>query len=258
MPRSQRLSILSWNLLSPCYFRCPVDSGLRVEAQAHAVWRRRFAQQLRVISELAPDVVALQELWQKPDVYGLVRAALGAEYAMHSATRGLGKEDGVSLRVRRSAWTVIEARPVRLAGSRVLVLAYLQAAGGSGVAREGGGGLGVGGGGSLARPSSSGGCAPHAIVGSIHMSYPSSLEDEIMRLDQARTASQHMLEFAADVGREIERSAAISLLAATAERLASVPLRTLPAGAAGVALASAEASVEVEVPRAARVATARR
>mgnify|MGYP001108733638 CR=1 FL=1 len=184
------LSIVTFNMLAPCYFRAPPPAdmegdtpisvcsvagggggggsdadiamtshagdglgrarhsssatpGLAVEATLPPAWGKRVAQQLALLAELAPDVIALQELWCVPAVIALVRSTLGASYAFHVARRTGRKEDGVALLVRKATWVAVGEHTEALAGAgdRVLLLVALEPAG---EAHSGGGGGGGG------------------------------------------------------------------------------------------------------------------
>jgi endonuclease/exonuclease/phosphatase family metal-dependent hydrolase len=188
------LTLLTWNILAPCYYKLgTVEYGrkVKVEAQLRTAWERRLGQQLAVMKELAPDVIALQEVWFKPDVFARIREALGSAYGMYPIRRPMGKDDGVALLVKRDTWSVEEARPVEFAdaGNRVMMMAHLQAAG-----------------------SASSTAAPSVIVGTTHFTYPHGSDDTRLRLAQAHAATAELLRFAREVEQRHSRSSVITQL----------------------------------------------
>jgi exonuclease III len=188
------LTLFTWNILAPCYYKLgTVEYGrkVKVEAQLRTAWERRLTQQLAVMKELAPDVIALQEVWFKPDVFARIREALGSAYGMYPIRRTMGKDDGVALLVKRDTWSVEEARPVEFAdaGNRVMMMAHLQAAG-----------------------CESSTAAPSVIVGTTHFTYPHGSDDTRLRLAQAHAATAELLRFAREVEQRHSRSSVITQL----------------------------------------------
>jgi len=193
-PSKMALTLLTWNILAPCYYKLgTVEYGrkVKVEAQLRTAWERRLSQQLAVMKELAPDVIALQEVWFKPDVFARIREALGSAYGMYPIRRTMGKDDGVALLVKRDTWSVEEARPVEFAdaGNRVMMMAHLQAAG-----------------------CESSTAAPSVIVGTTHFTYPHGSDDTRLRLAQAHAATAELLRFAREVEQRHSRSSVITQL----------------------------------------------
>jgi hypothetical protein len=104
--------VLTWNLLAAPYFRVPPEaSGQRrpvAEAVFRGVRRRRLAQELAALSELEPDILAIQELWFKDEVLASLTRVLGDRYESILVQRPCGKQDGVALLVRRSRLRVLQ------------------------------------------------------------------------------------------------------------------------------------------------------
>jgi len=189
-----RLSILTWNILAPCYFQTATHGrSVRCEAQLRFAWERRLSQQLAILRELGPDIVCLQELWFKPDVFRLLRAAIGDEYVLHCVQRAQKKEDGVALLVRRT-WSTVDTQTIVLRDSnRVTVMACIEPAARAGHANS-----------------------PLVVVASTHLLYPHDAADTALRLVQARDNSARVLQFANDMEARRSRSSAVSALAEAA------------------------------------------
>ena len=172
-----RLHVLTYNLLSPGYFRkaVPKSKGVkRVEASHAPVWSSRLAQALSVISELSCDVCALQEVWFKKEYLQQLDSALGREYAFVGAQRSGKKEDGVALLVRRASWSVLAQKSVQFGdeGDRALALALLSPTRGG-------------------QP---------LLFASLHLTFPHTAHDEPVRLGQAEAALSEIASFAAAHG----------------------------------------------------------
>ena len=165
--------VLTWNLLSPGYFRkADRASRKRMEASHPAAWEARFGQQLRILVELRPAVACLQELWQKPAIFSMIDAALGGQYHVRTMQRGSKKEDGCALLVRRD-FDVLESRCMQFsdAGDRVLVLALLRS------------------------------CVPShtLVVGTTHFTFPHDESDDALRLHQAAATLEALAAFEAEM-----------------------------------------------------------
>jgi endonuclease/exonuclease/phosphatase family metal-dependent hydrolase len=153
------LVVLTWNILAPPYFQLPAElasqlDGVvavasspggagaapgdpapgplrpgghahtrRLEAHDPGARRRRLAQQVAVIADVAPDLACLQEVWIKDEVLAALGGGGGGgggggdgggplcgEYEAVLAPRPAPKQDGVALLVRRDVFDVVERR----------------------------------------------------------------------------------------------------------------------------------------------------
>jgi hypothetical protein len=236
MDKGSPLSLLSWNLLAPSYYKLGLSgreygAKVKVEAQLRTAWERRLTQQLLVLKELGPDCLCLQELWFKPDTFKMIRTVLGDQYAFHCVRRTAEKEDGVAILVSRR-WTVHEARPVEFSdsGNRVMMMVCLE---------------------SVADPSLT------AIVATTHLTYPHTENDAVLRLNQAKSATAHLLAFAREMEVSKSRTSIINQLSTAAISKFGVPsssssasggVTTLGRGSAAFpSLSSAEAETSTNL-----------
>ena len=88
------LSMMSWNLLAPCYKR-PAESSPVADA--------RILAQTAAVRASRADIVNLQEFWLEPAHLGTWRSMAADEgYCMLVSPRSGGKRDGCCMLVRRS------------------------------------------------------------------------------------------------------------------------------------------------------------
>ena len=88
------LSMMSWNLLAPCYKR-PAESSPVADA--------RILAQTAAVRASQADIVNLQEFWLEPSHVGTWWSMAAEEgYCMLVSPRSGGKRDGCCMLVRRS------------------------------------------------------------------------------------------------------------------------------------------------------------
>jgi hypothetical protein len=117
----QSLSMMSWNLLAPCYKRpAEVSPDARILAQTAVV---RASQ---------ADIVNLQEFWLEPSHLRTWRSVAAEEgYCMLVSPRSGGKRDGCCMLVRRTllaSQPEVEALSYNDWGNRVVQLVTLRLA----------------------------------------------------------------------------------------------------------------------------------
>lgn len=103
-PSRPPLSVLTWNTLAPCYFRC----GHGVEADEPSSYLARHARICAALSKADADIVCLQEYWFEPSLLKLYEETLGEQYQIISLRRsGFNcdgrSEDGVAIMLRRGS-----------------------------------------------------------------------------------------------------------------------------------------------------------
>lgn len=113
------LSLVTFNLLAPCYKRLFHPSGQerRDREQSHpSLWRPRLDALLQLLLTLspAPDVIALQEVWFHPPFLARLEAALAPHFHLFYARRPCPKQDGLATLVRRRAAALHPVRPPAL------------------------------------------------------------------------------------------------------------------------------------------------
>ena len=117
----QSLSMMSWNLLAPCYKRpAEVSPDARILAQ------------MAVVRASQADIVNLQEFWLEPSHLRTWRSVAAEEgYCMLVSPRSGGKRDGCCMLVRRTmlcAAPEVEALSYNDWGNRVVQLVTLRLA----------------------------------------------------------------------------------------------------------------------------------
>ena len=117
------LSMMSWNLLAPCYKR-PLESSSVADA--------RILAQTAVVRASQADIVNLQEFWLEEGHLGKWRSVAAEEgYCMLVSPRSGGKRDGCCMLVRRTllcAAPEVEALSYNDWGDRVVQLVTLRQA----------------------------------------------------------------------------------------------------------------------------------
>jgi endonuclease/exonuclease/phosphatase family metal-dependent hydrolase len=219
---SSTLSVLTWNLLAPPFFRVPADlqddlndppllsssstspdgwpsatlkTGCRRVLESHypLARRARLAQELVCIQEVAADLVALQELWFASECLDALASALGAAYHVVGAQRPSGKPDGVALLAKRSTFDLLAEHRVNWPAphNRCAALALLR------LRERGDGGEGKGEGAAASAAAPSGRCL---IAVSTHLTFPDCEEDRTRRVEQAFMLVEEVRSFARRVG----------------------------------------------------------
>lgn len=106
-PQQPQLSVLTFNLLAPCYKRLFSPSGQeRSDREQHhsQLWNDRLDKILSLLDSVspAPDVIALQELWFHPPFLTRLKDALSSRYHVFTAKRPSPKNDGLATLIRKN------------------------------------------------------------------------------------------------------------------------------------------------------------
>lgn len=107
-PQEPRLSIVTFNLLAPCYKRLFNPDGAERRDREHqhpSLWNARLDNLLHLLTNLSPvpDIIALQEVWFNPGFRNRLEDALKPTFHVFYAKRPGSKEDGLATFVRRSS-----------------------------------------------------------------------------------------------------------------------------------------------------------
>lgn len=123
------MSVLTFNVLAPCYARLPASRRM-TEAEGGG-WRERARDIVGLVEAARPDVVCLQELWfngedaqqqqhhqdtlqDEESMLALFRRRLGDRYDFFGCRRPWGKADGCLTLVRTGRFVVEEEGHLRL------------------------------------------------------------------------------------------------------------------------------------------------
>lgn len=105
---TEQFSLLTFNLLAPCYKRMFGPSGQERrdrECDHSALWSERLDSILHFLTTVSPTphVISLQEFWFHPSFKQRVEDALSPKYHMFYAKRPGTKEDGLATLVLRNS-----------------------------------------------------------------------------------------------------------------------------------------------------------
>ena len=119
------MSVLTYNLLAPCYYRC---AGRQRESSDAARFLARWSRCIAAVR--VADVMAFQEVWfAEPRCIAIIRAAF-PDHTLHMLRRPRGKEDGVAVLVRSSIAVTHRGEFCFQAGGRRVALALALRIGG--------------------------------------------------------------------------------------------------------------------------------
>ncbi|KAG7380059.1 hypothetical protein PHYPSEUDO_007805 [Phytophthora pseudosyringae] len=122
--RRRSLSLMTFNLLAPCYFR----HGGRVESADRTAFLARAQAAIRAIKRERSDVVCLQEFWFEREYQRAFRRAFEPTHYVHTAKRPGDKQDGLAVFVDRRKLELHYVENVDLveeAGDRVALLLHV-------------------------------------------------------------------------------------------------------------------------------------
>lgn len=124
--RRRALSLMTFNVLAPCYFR----QGGRLESADRAAFLARAQAAIRTIQREQCHVVCLQEFWFQREYERAFRAAFAPTHDVHTAKRPGDKEDGLAVLVDRRALELRHVQHVPLGdprrpGDRVAMLVHV-------------------------------------------------------------------------------------------------------------------------------------
>lgn len=122
--RPRALSLMTFNVLAPCYFR---HGGL-LESADRAAFLARAQAAIRTIQRARADVVCLQEFWFEREYERAFRAAFRDSHYVHALKRPGKKEDGLAVLVRKRKLDIHHVQDIQFhrgAGDRVALLTHL-------------------------------------------------------------------------------------------------------------------------------------
>ncbi|CAI5741622.1 unnamed protein product [Hyaloperonospora brassicae] len=123
-PPPRALSLMTFNLLAPCYFR----HGGRLESDDETAFLSRAQAAIQAIQREQCDVVCLQEFWFQRAYQRAFRSAFDATHYLHTAQRPNDKEDGLAVLVDKRKFELHYVENVDLvgeAGDRVALLLHV-------------------------------------------------------------------------------------------------------------------------------------
>ncbi|CAH0474916.1 unnamed protein product [Peronospora belbahrii] len=125
LQRQHLLSLMTFNLLAPCYFR----HGGRVESTDKKSFLSRAQAAIDAIKREQCDIICLQEFWFNHEYQCAFRQAFETTHYVHTAKRpGNNKEDGLAMFVNRRKYELHYVENVDLvddAGDRVALLMHM-------------------------------------------------------------------------------------------------------------------------------------
>ena len=161
-PEPAALSVLTYNLLAPCYYRCADNQR---ESSDAARFLARWSRCIAAASKHEADVMAFQEVWcAEPRCVAMLHDAF-PDHTMHMLQRPRGKEDGVALLVRSSIAVTHRGKFRFQAGRRVALALTLRIGGRS------------------------------TTVATTHLTFPHHAYDAAMRLRQAALLVELLARF---------------------------------------------------------------
>ncbi|TYZ67008.1 hypothetical protein PybrP1_003257 [[Pythium] brassicae (nom. inval.)] len=121
--RPRALSLMTFNVLAPCYFR----HGGRVESSDRAACLSRAQALIRAIERERCDLVCLQEYWFDHEYQAAFRRAFYPTHYIHALKRPGDKEDGLAIFVNKHKFDVHHVQHIDFdhAGDRVALLLHL-------------------------------------------------------------------------------------------------------------------------------------
>jgi endonuclease/exonuclease/phosphatase family metal-dependent hydrolase len=173
------LLVATYNVLSPGYFRKPDAGKKKMEASHPDAYSARIRQQASALRETGASLIALQELWMKPNVLAMLGEAFPeANFGTLAVRRpGGAKEDGVALLFDRRVLRLLADFGVAgewrsLPGERCIAMGHFELC-------------------STGQP---------LIAVSVHLTYPHNAADEALRTVQAARLLADVASFAAAQG----------------------------------------------------------
>ncbi|TDH66327.1 hypothetical protein CCR75_006814 [Bremia lactucae] len=118
------LSVMTFNLLAPCYFQ----HGGRLESDDPASFLSRSQASICAIKREQCDIICLQEFWFESEYQHAFRHAFQPTHLVHTAKRPGDKEDGLAIFVDKRKLEVHSVENVDLieeAGDRVALLLHV-------------------------------------------------------------------------------------------------------------------------------------
>ncbi|KAF1775966.1 Endonuclease/exonuclease/phosphatase [Phytophthora cactorum] len=122
--RPRSLSLMTFNLLAPCYFR----HGGRLESDDQVSFLSRAQAAIRAIKREQCDVVCLQEFWFNREYQRAFRHAFQPTHYVHTVKRPGDKQDGLAVFVDKRKFELHSVESVDLveeAGDRVALLMHV-------------------------------------------------------------------------------------------------------------------------------------
>lgn len=155
---SDRFSILTFNILAPCYKR--LQSEADRESSYDNVWMERNKKIIDLVERLDLNLICLQEFWVKNRSFvQLYESRLSAKYSCYYVRRTSGIDDGLAIFVDRSRFEFVNKVDLILndIGNRVGLLVHLKMR------------------------------AHHLIVVNVHLTFPHHSFDIELRLQQIKS-----------------------------------------------------------------------
>jgi protein angel len=122
--RRRALSLMTFNVLAPCYFR----HGGMLESADRAAFLARAQAAIRTIQREQCDLVCLQEYWFQREYQSAFRAAFHPTHYVHTIKRPGKKEDGLAVFVHKRKLDIHHVQNIefdRGAGDRVALLMHV-------------------------------------------------------------------------------------------------------------------------------------
>lgn len=162
---------VTWNLLAPCYH---YSKDGRTEFLSGEIFLARIKQEAAILRELDADIIALQEVFYHPQALNVICSANAfcpEDFEIVFAIRPAPKQDGVALIIRKSKFFVFSKMSVQWPdiGSRCIAMAF----------------LGM-------KNSDSEKITNCLVASSVHLTFPHSSEDDIIRVNQAKESVRNI------------------------------------------------------------------
>ena len=183
-PGGQKLHMVSFNLLAPCYKRLPMrnSTGRRMrESQDDALWHERAKKTLQFFQDEImsnASIIGLQEYWLEERYVAMFEPVFErAGYEMRVLKRKGDKSDSVALLVKKDEIEIIECKEVQLLsnGDRVALILHLRQ------------------------------CSTdtHMILANTHLSFPHSSLDKMVQMRQIVALTEAVGTFYDEVTRNL-------------------------------------------------------
>lgn len=121
--RRKSVSLMTFNVLAPCYFR----HGGRVESADRAAFLSRAQALIHAVQREQCDLICLQEYWFNHEYQLTFRQAFRSSHYLHTFKRPGDKQDGLAIFVARHKFEIHNVVQLDFghAGDRVAMMMHL-------------------------------------------------------------------------------------------------------------------------------------
>lgn len=120
---TRRISIMTFNVLAPCYFR----HGGHYESEYESSYAGRAQEIIYTIQREDCDIICLQEFWFRKTFCDAFEYAFKDSHVLHSIKRPGEKEDGLAILINKSKFKINSVHRIQFdcMGDRVAMLMHI-------------------------------------------------------------------------------------------------------------------------------------